>query len=165
MKPIVSFYKGLTPDRFGRTITAIWAFDDAQLEDTHNYIQVLFPSRTPSQFVNAPLLDDATVAAFHDDADLRDRLLRSLDRMLHFYGLRREGADVVPAPDFETKARNWLTPYNHNFLRLTRILICLKTLGLSQWADALFRRLKALYDTHQTTIGAETFRYWSEAVR
>lgn len=165
MKPIISFYKGLTPDRFGRTINAIWAFDDTQLEDIHNYIQVLFPSRTPSQFVNAPLLDDATVRAFHDDPDLRDRLLRSLDLMLHFYGLRREGTDIVPAEDFEAKARNWLTPYNHNFLRLTRILICLKTLGLPQWADALFHQLQAIYHTHQAIIGAETFRYWSEAVR
>src|SRR3954447_9399661 len=122
MSNIVSFYTGAARDDSGRTIDTIWAFDDDQLEDVHNYIQLLFPLETPSQFVNAPLLDAETIRAFNERQDLRDRLLTSLDVMLRFSGFRREGDRVVPAPDFEKKAANWLTPYNHNFLRLTRIL-------------------------------------------
>jgi hypothetical protein len=163
MSPIVSFYKGLTPDAHGRCITDVWAFSDQQLEDVHNYVQRLFPNRTPSAFVNAPLLDDATVLVFHEDEDLRNRLLTSLDRMLRFYGLVREGEQVVRSADFDEKARSWLTPYNHNFLRITRILLCLKELGLGRWADALFRCLEEIYRAHPE-IGAETFHYWRNAV-
>jgi len=163
MTPIVSFYKGLTPDAFGRRITDIWAFSDPQLEDVHNYIQRLFPNRVPSAFVNAPLLDDATVQAFHEDEDLRRRLLSSLDRMLRFYGLAREGERVERSADFAVKARSWLTPYNHNFLRITRILLCLKELGLGPWADAFFRCLEEIHAEYRE-IGSETFRYWHNAV-
>src|SRR5262249_55092945 len=67
MTSIVSFYRGEAPDDYGRTIEQIWAFSDAQLEYTHNYVQRLFPLYTPSRFADAPLLDDATVQAFHDD--------------------------------------------------------------------------------------------------
>jgi hypothetical protein len=163
MDEIVSFYKGLTPDAFGRKITDIWAYSDQQLEDIHNYIQRLFPNRTPSAFVNAPLLDDATVRAFLEDEELRQRLLASFDRILRFYGLQREGERVVRSSDFAVKARNWLTPYNHNFLRITRILLCLKELGLGVWADAFFRCLEEIHAEHPE-IGAETFHYWLSAV-
>jgi hypothetical protein len=163
MTEIVSFYKGLAPDAFGRTITDIWAYSDQQLEDIHNYIQRLFPNRTPSAFVNAPLLDDATVRAFHEDEDLRRRLLTSFDRMLRFYGLVRAGEQVVRGRDFAVKARNWLTPYNHNFLRITRILLCLKELGLGAWAGAFFRCLEEIHTEHPE-IGSETFGYWRNTV-
>lgn len=163
MSPIVSFYKGLSPDDYGRHITDIWAFSDQQLEGIHNYIQRLFPNRTPSAFVRAPLLEDATVRAFHEDEDLQNRLLTSLDRMLRFYGLVREGERVVRSAAFEEKARNWLTPYNHNFLRITRILLCLKELGLGRRADAFFHCLEEIHREHRE-IGAETFQYWRNAV-
>src|SRR5262249_44897731 len=118
---------------------------------------------TPSMFVSAPLLDDETVRAFHDSPELRDRLLVSLDRMLTFYGLRREEGRIVRAPSFPGRAANWLTPHNHNFLRLTRILTSLRALGLGQWASALFDCLRGVYEENRRVIGAETFRYWQEA--
>src|SRR4051812_9320712 len=66
MSKIVSFYTGAARDEYGRTIDTIGAFDDDRLEDIHNYIQLLFPLETPSQFVNAPLLDAETVRAFNE---------------------------------------------------------------------------------------------------
>ena len=164
MTPIVPFYRGEAPDDYGRTIELIWAFSDAQLEYTHNYIQRLFPLYTPSRFADAPLLDDATVQAFHDDPLLRERLLRSLDVMLDFYGLRREGDRIIRAEDFARCAANWLSPHNHNFLRLTRILISVGTLGLPQWARALFACLNKLYEQNRSVIGKTTFVYWQDAV-
>jgi opioid growth factor receptor-like protein len=160
MTPIVSFYLGQTADRHGRKIADIWAYDHDRLEDVHNYIQFLFPSQQPSQFAVAPLLDAETIQAFQDNADLRNRLLQSLDLMLDFYGLRREEGRIVKAPAFARRAANWLTPYNHNFLRITRILICLKTLGLPEWNRAVFACLQELYADHADAIGAETFQYW-----
>jgi hypothetical protein len=164
MNPIVSFYQGTSPDRHGRTIESIWSYSDDQLEAIHNYIQFLFPLRDPG-VAPAPLLDDETIRAFHDSPELRDRLLVSFDRMLRFHGLRREGDRVVPADDFTAKAANWLTPHNHNFLRITRILLCLKTLGLGQWSRAFFDCLRGIYEQSRSVIGPVTYRYWENAAR
>jgi hypothetical protein len=165
MSRIVAFYLGQAPDDYGRTIGQIWAFDNGRLEAAHDYIQRLFPSRRPSQFEDAPLLDDATVRAFRDSPELRERLLRSFDVMLRFYGLRRDGPEVLEADDFAERAANWLTPYNHNFLRITRILLCLRELGLAEWAEAFFRRLEAIYRRRPDVIGARTFGFWGGAVQ
>src|SRR5262249_43351079 len=129
--------------------------------------QILFPNREPSP-VNpaAPVLDASTIAAFGDDEELRRNLARSLDVMLRFYGLEYDpGSDQVRrGPDFATRARNWLSFWNHNYLRITRILNCLMALGLPERARAFFRCLEEIYAEYKDEIGANTFDYWRNAV-
>ena len=85
---LLRFYRLEGPDAHGRTLLDIWAWDAARLEGVHDYIQWLFPLPQPSAFnPRAPILTQATIAAFHADAQLRERLLRSLALMLDFYGL------------------------------------------------------------------------------
>jgi hypothetical protein len=130
--PVVAFYR-LEPDNRGRRVADIWTWDDTRLEARHDFIQYLFPLREPSPVVpDAPCVTDETVAAFAADHALREGLTRSLDRMLAFYGLRHDPASgrVERAERFADRAAVWLTPRNHNFLRLTRTLTCLRLLGL-----------------------------------
>ncbi len=167
MTDLVAFYRGEAPDDHGRRLQEIWQWDDERLEDIHNYIQVLFPNREPSAFnPTAPLLDGAVIAAFRGDELLRFNLATSFDVILRFYGLeyRPETQEVVPTADFAHKAANWLHRYNHNYLRITRILKCLMALGLPDEARAFYRRLEQIYRKHPEAIGAETLAYWSEAV-
>jgi opioid growth factor receptor-like protein len=167
---IVDFYRGRCPDSEGRFVEDLWAWDDEALEAVHDYIQWLFPLRQPSG-VNprAPLVTAGTEAAFAADPALRERLGRSFDRMLCFYGLEhpdgRAGSLVRPGPTFAIRSAVWLRPFNHNLLRLTRILACLRTLGLRDDADALFRCLEALFlGEARDVIGARTFDFWRRAV-
>jgi hypothetical protein len=167
MRDIVAFYQGTATDDRGRRLRDIWQWDDDQLEEVHNYIQWLFPNRDPSMFnYNAPLLDDATEAAFHADESLRRNLESSLEVMLRFYGLeyRPDSEDVVRREDFAHKAANWLHPYNHNYLRITRILKCLMALGLRKRAQAFYDCLRDIYQQLPERIGEETLAYWTEAV-
>jgi hypothetical protein len=167
MTDIVAFYQGKATDAYGRLLQDIWQADDQWLEDVHNYIQTLFPNQDPSKFnASAPLVDRGTIAAFQKDATLRDNLAKSLDVMLRFYGLqyRPNSQEVVQREDFPRKAANWLNPYNHNFLRITRILKCLMALGLPERAEALFRYLQELYQQHREEIGEETMAYWTDAI-
>jgi hypothetical protein len=61
---------------------------------------------------------------------------------------------------------NWLTPANHNFLRLTRIMKSMTLLGLRSCAQALLACLEQLYRGEAgKTIGSRTMRYWRDAVR
>ncbi len=165
--PLVQFYAGAAPDPRGRMIGDIWAWDDAALEDVHDYIQWLFPLPEPSQFNDgAPLLSRADIAAFAARAELRQNLRHSLARQLAFYGFDlAEGPRVTQAADFPAKAANWLTPHNHNFLRLTRILRALTLLGLGGEARALLAALEEVYrDGGAAAIGARSLGFWRGAV-
>ena len=109
-----------------------------------------------------------TVEAFRWDADLRERLLRGFRRMASFYGFEiRDFSDgstqLDPAPDFAVRSRFWLNPGNHNFLRLTRILTSLRTLGCEDRAESLFDVLDLVYRRDHTLIGESTYGFWRSA--
>src|SRR4051812_9992096 len=91
---IVAFYSGETDDQ-GRTLDEILRWSDDSLELTHDYIQWVFPTPMRSGVnPSAPLVTADTAAAFAKRPELRNGLARAFDRMLAFYGLRREaGAD------------------------------------------------------------------------
>src|SRR5262245_49456099 len=130
---VVAYYSG-QPDSTGRRLDELLAWTDDHLEAVHDYIQWMFPTRQPSG-VNpfAPLVTDATARAFAADASLRTRVRASLERMLAFYGLRRNAdrVEIDPAR-FASRAANWLHAGNHNHLRLTRIIDSLAELGLRE---------------------------------
>lgn len=161
---LIAFYTGDGRDARGRTIDEIWGFSLQDLERVHDYIQWLFPLTERSAFnPDAPLLDEATIARFRADPPLRARLERSLDVMLGFYGFVRAGDRIERGAKFVERARNWLTPHNHNFLRLTRILASLTLLGLGDHAIALLDTLEDIYREHPTIIGETTLSYWRRA--
>jgi hypothetical protein len=167
---IVRFYRGEGRDGAGRTIEEVWQFSAARLELTHDFIQWLFPLRDRSPFnPGAPTLTDRTVAAFRESGDLRDRLRRSLDVMLAFYGLRREvdasgDVSIEPAREIAIRGPMWWSSGNHNHLRLTRIISSLSILGLEPEARALQGCLERVRREKDTGISDETSRYWARAV-
>ena len=171
-RQLLGFYSDEEPDNRGRFLREIQNWPDDELERTHDYIQWLFPLDEPSGFnLNAPTLNAYTINRFRSDAGLRRRLQTSLVRMLAFYGL--EMSATVPlrvncAASFPERAENWLTPSNHNHLRITRILKSLCLLGLEDQACAFFRFLEDLYKMESARphprISIETFGYWRSAV-
>jgi hypothetical protein len=162
---LITFYGGKGTDDRGRRIDEIWRFSHEELESVHDYIQWLFPLAERSVFnPGAPLLDDDTIAHFRDDATLRKNLERSLRVMLDFYGLAIAGHEILRVPTFGARSRNWLTPHNHNFLRLTRILKSLSLLGLLDRATQLLACLEEIARLRAGVISDETLRYWREAV-
>ena len=152
----------------------ILAWDNARLEAVHDYIQWLFPLPEPSAFnAVAPVLLAEDIAAFRSDPVLQGRLLAAFRRMLRFYGfelgtdLGTDGArpEVLEAHDFAVRTREWLTPGNHNMLRITRVLRCVALLGLPAHARAFLTALERLYDAGSASvIGALTMRYWRDAI-
>jgi Opioid growth factor receptor (OGFr) conserved region len=167
MNPLIAFYSGTEPDHAGRYISQIQAWNDAQLESVHDYIQWLFPLPEPSP-VNplAPVLEQETIEIFRKTAQLRTILHNSLARMLRFYGFEQTAADrVIEAANFKTRARNWLNPGNHNHLRITRIIRSTRLLGLESESAAFFEALRALYATQQgsSNISRTTYSYWLSA--
>ena len=162
--PVVRFYRGESADARGRTLDAILAWNDGQLEAVHDYIQWLFPLDEPSRFnPDAPLLTPADRQAFRHDL-LAANLRRAFDRMLAFYGLKLEPSEgrarIVRSPDWSARSPDWLHPGNHNLLRLTRIIRSLALLGQTDLATALYT---ALNRECQGRVSAVTLGYWKEA--
>lgn len=161
---LVHFYSSAGTDSEGRTIAEILAWNDDKLEHVHNYIQWLFPLREASAFnSDAPTLTDEDLREFARNAALRQNMLKSFERLLRFYGLKLENGRIMKAESFPDRARNWLTSRNHNFLRITRILKCLKILGFEKEAGMFLTCLGDIYKSHRSTIGGETYSYWMTA--
>lgn len=166
---LVAFYRGHGRDHRGRLLSDIHGFDFDQLEFHHDYIQWLFPLPEPSGAnASAPLLTDEDIAAFQREAPLRASLLRSFQLMLEFYGLELEphadNVEIRRAAGFDGRRQVWLTPGNHNFLRITRILRSLSLLGERRHAAAFLKRLESIYAEEARTIGTTTVGYWRRAV-
>ena len=161
---LLRFYSGEGTDDRDRTIADIWCYSHNELEGVHDYIQWLFPLAERSAFnPAAPLLDAETIQRFQEDDALRRNVERSLGVMLDFYGLALVGNRIVRAKTFAERSRNWLTPQNHNFLRLTRILKSLSLLGHAQRAKQLVVCLEEIGRDHQDVIGTTTLTYWRGA--
>ncbi len=163
MSTLLDFYRGLKPDTAGRMIEDIWAWDARRLEMVHDYIQWLFPLPAPSRFnPEAPLLSTDDIAAFRATPLLQDRVRRSLDLMLDFYGLARVESAVLRAGDFPRKT-HWLTPLNHNHLRLTRIMLFLRYAGLIAEADGLRACLLEIAAAEgRDAVSERTLGFWRE---
>ncbi|MBW4421003.1 MAG: hypothetical protein KME13_17495 [Myxacorys californica WJT36-NPBG1] len=168
---LVPFYLGEQRDLEGRTIQEIWAWDFEALECAHDYIQWLFPLSEKSAFnANAPIVDEAVIQAFQQDPRLRQNLLRSLTVMLRFYGLQRQERDrgevmISRSEDYPIRKREWICLFDHNYLRITRILKCLMTFGLEAEAQAVYECLQQIYKENRDQIGGETFQHWTNAIK
>lgn len=165
---IIAFYEGRAPDDRGRFLDDILRFDDQQLERVHDFIQWVFPLPERSAAnPSAPILDRCAIEQFRARRELRAALRRSLDRMLVFYGLRWSDERIVQSDHFGERS-GWLTPGNHNHLRLTRMMRSLHLLAERDAARALFDALSDIYQEERRTgrnrISETTFQYWKGAV-
>ena len=166
--PLLRFYRHQGPDYAGRMLAEIWHWPHAQLEAQHDFIQWLFPLDTPSGAnAQAPILTEDDIAHWHHDPMLRMYLRRSFEKLLDFYGFAivnsGNHARIIAASNASARQALWITPNNHNHLRLTRIMKSLRLLGEAELADALRTALEQIAAQHDETIGEATVRYWREA--
>ena len=168
---LIPFYLGDQPDSQGRMISQIWAWDFEALECVHDYIQWLFPLAEKSAFnPEAPVANAEVTQTFRSDPRLRQNLQRSLTVMLQFYGLKRdedEAGQIIidQSDDYPNRKREWVCLFDHNYLRITRILKCLVMFELKDDANAFYRCLQKIYREDSDQIGGETFQYWTTAAR
>lgn len=71
---------------------------------------------------------------------------------------------VVRGPNFPRNSRNWAVRSDHNHLRITRILRCLRVLGLQKECDAFFAALKDVFEEPSINISNTSMMYWTRAV-
>lgn len=119
-------------------------------------------------FSFAPIVTPEIRSAFLAQAELRASLRGALERMLSFYGLQFSSTEarketVTRGPNFGINSRNWVTRFDHNHLRMTRILRSLRVLGLGDEAAALHGFL-ATDEEVTDTVSPRSQMYWRRAV-
>ena len=146
---LIEFLRGTGPDSHGRYHADILKFSDQKLEETHDYIQWLFPLREESQAVpGSPYIEsDETARILQDDEDAQENMVNALVRMERFY---RDN-------DF------WLSQNDHNHLRITRILKSVSLLSSKgnarDFYDFIMRRVEAA-----KPVTEESLEYWKKSV-
>ena len=72
------------------------------------------------------------------------------------------GGRVVKGSNWTTASRNWVMRFNHNHLRITRIIRSLRVLGCEGDAEAFFEGLCRIYDEGRG-IGERSLMFWTRA--
>lgn len=147
--PIHAFLAGQGRDGSGRRLADVLAFDDARIEGVHDFIQWCFPLPEASRVVpGAPVLTEAEARAIRTDAVAQQGLEEALARMARFY----EETD------------GWLRPYDHNHLRITRILTAVGDLIGRDAAAAFHARVTRRNREAGAPINPDSLAFWERAL-
>lgn len=125
------------------SIHSKWWGDYGLLERHHSWVQWLFPIREQGVNRDSQPLTCAERDAILDDPKCKDRLMRSYELAMDFYGFsvaNRATGELTKTMDWEARFSN-LNTKTHNFLRLTRILKWLGEFGLTHYQAPLVRAL------------------------
>ena len=160
MSQITQFLQRKVSDNKGRQLADIWAFSDFQLEHTHNYIQWLFPIDKPSANNRyAPVLTENDIELCRQDMRIQENLIFSFNMMLKFWGIERQDCQFILIANQPQNHKLWLTRYNYNQLRISRVIRSLGLLGQIQLAkDFQYFVIKTAYDSQK--VSEETMQNW-----
>ena len=112
----------------------------------------------------APRLTERERGAMLADDTFAPNYLLAFERMLTFYGFGQSDRGLCRLPLFDSRAQVWLTPGNHNYLRLTRIQKSLRLFGYEDESRRLFRALQGLCDDgYAEVIGEKSIGFWRQA--
>ena len=142
---IVGFLEGKLPDHRGRILAMLLQQTDHQAETTHDYIQWLFPLDEPSLSVNgAPVLTELEIDEIRGSSLAQANLARSARWFLGF--LQRNN--------------HWITKYNHNHLRITRVIKSLRLLASDEAADEFKDKVLVLAGDNLNLIDQRARNFW-----
>ena len=145
---------------------------DKNLESHHDYIQVVFPNLERSGYANQDLYLNKNLEKWKElmqDEELRLKIQKNLNlnliRILKFFGF-----EVTLGEDSEiTKlvAKNdgvAFIPGNHNSLRLTRVLKCLKIFGLDNEYNLIINSINSnkeiMTKINKNLTLKKSYEYW-----
>ena len=148
MTEIVSFLEGKAPDHRGRILAMLLQQTDHQAETTHDYIQWLFPLNEPSRSVNGvPVLTELEIDEIRQISLAQANLAKSARWFLGF--LERND--------------HWIIKYNHNHLRITRVIKSLRLLASDKAADEFRDKVLALAGDNLNLVDQKARGFWRSA--
>jgi len=146
--PILAFLGGTGPDSHGRRLSDIWAFSDAEIELTHNFIQWLFPLAEPSLSISgSPTLTSDEIAVLRLSIAAKTSVVKSADWYTAFL----------------SRNSHWKAKYDHNHLRITRAIKSLRLLVSDDEANRFRDGVFALLGDDLAVIDKKAKTFWNAA--
>ena len=185
---IINFFLNEIADAKGRTHADILRYNNNELEYHHDYIQLIFPLPEPSPITpDAPIINPEVRKAFLAEWELRLQLVKGLEKMLWFYGFALNTEDhtreemvkletlpkvegdhdalIVRGGNFNRRAdKTWLVKMDHNHLRISRIIRCLRVLGCEVMAEAFYAALVEAGESFGR-VSSRTMQFWERAAK
>lgn len=156
---IILFYYGERVPNCRHTFDDVIRFTNDQMENTHDFIQWLFPNKEASNYnEHAPLLTDEDIQLFKTNQLLCNRVSDAVMEFMWFLGFNWEIDYDYKIVDAEPTliAEMQLNFFNHNHLRITRMIKFLKL--IDHWlTDAVF---ESVYENCSLEPSKQ---YWKEA--
>ena len=147
---LVNFLNGTGPDHQGRYLRDIWDFDDKIIEQTHDFIQWMFPLTEKSMSVPGVLtLSAEDIEAIRTSEVARAHLERSANWYLGF--LRRND--------------HWIKSYDHNHLRITRAIKSLRLLVSQETAEAFLNTIFDITGDGIKVVRQDAVRFWKSDLK
>ena len=148
MIEIVGFLEGKTPDHRGRILATLLQQTDYQAESTHDYIQWLFPLDESSRSVNgSPILTALDIHEIKESSLAQGNLAKSASWFLGFL----------------ERSDHWITKYNHNHLRITRVIKSLRLLATDEAADEFKDKVFGYLGDDLNLIDPKARSFWNSA--
>lgn len=142
------FLKNEEPDFKGRFLQDIWNFTDDQIEHNHDFIQLIFPLNKPSQAVTNDLFlkSQEEINTLREDAIIKQNILISKDWFTTFL----------------KNNNKWKSYSDHNQLRITRIIECLRLLVSDQKANQFYQDIIKMLGS-KNKVNNKTLKFWKNA--
>jgi len=145
---IVGFLEGRTPDHRGRILAMLLQQTDQQAETTHDYIQWLFPLDEPSRSINgAPVLTELEIDEIRQSSLAQANLAKSAR---WFFG-------------FLERNDRWITKYNHNHLRINRVIKSLRLLTSDKAADEFRDKVLQAAGDNLNLVDQKARGFWTNS--
>ena len=132
----------------GRSLEDIWSFTDNEINENHDFIQVVFPLNKPSQsvFHGYYLDDEDLVDLIRNNKKATNNIIKSSKWFLSF--LERN--------------MYWNAQYDHNQWRITRVIECLRLLVSDEEANSFYKNvLELIKDNNKVNV--RTLNFWKNA--
>jgi len=141
----VEFLSGVGPDYKGRMLSEVWRYTDFEIDNTHDFIQVVFPT------------DKLSKSSFHG------LYLKSQEEIEEIQKCQIAANNLAFSSGWflEYLERNeaWQDKYDHNHLRISRIIQCLRLLVSDTEAERFRGKVFALI-TAESKITNNTLKIW-----
>ena len=145
---IIGFLDGKTPDHRGRILAVLLQQTDHQAETNHDYIQWLFPLGELSRSVNGtPVLTELDIDEIKESSLAQTNLAKSARWFLGF--LQRN--------------QHWVTKYDHNHLRITRVIKSLRLVASDKAADEFRGKVLAAAGDNLHLVDQKARGFWASA--
>jgi hypothetical protein len=170
---LAGFYLGWFSNEKGLFLRDMLEMSNPQLEKSHDVIQWMFPLNEPSAhnpkapILTKELIDDINQG--HRALIFKHNFTQAWARYMFFLCSAPTDWGMFTKENWETQIPyefqpQWVTPRNHNYLRITRVIKSSLLFGRQELAQKMYDYACQKYQEYPNIIGPRTKQFWDDAI-